>query len=161
MFLLQSLGIRQYQITVSWQCINDDLRPFVYAHHTIHAFSLIHSCFLLLDLSNVLNSFQPADLQSFKMSMRLSEMHSEGVCLCQLLPEMSVVVRIQNRVHGYKLHGYKYINCMVIKILNQTSRPKLVCLHGARQDYLDLSACLTCKSTFCIYSYVSLALLPT
>lgn len=106
MFLLQSLGIRQCQITVSWQCINDDLRPFVYAHHTIHAFSLIHSCFLLLDLSNVLNSFQPADLQSFKMSMRLSEMHSEGVCLCQLLPEMSVVVRIQNRVHGYKLHRF-------------------------------------------------------
>lgn len=106
MFLLQSLGIRQCQITVSQQHINDGLRPFVYAHHIIHALFFIHSCFLLLNLRNRFHSLQPADLQSFKMSMTLSEMHSEGVCLCQLVPEMSVVIGIQNCVHGYKMRRF-------------------------------------------------------
>lgn len=106
MFLLQSLGIRQCQITVSQQHINYALRPFVRAHHIIHTLFFIHSCFLLLNLRNRSRSFQPADLQSLKMSMTLSEMHSEGVCLCQLVPEMSVVIRIQNCVCGYQMHRF-------------------------------------------------------
>lgn len=94
------------KITVSQQHINHSLRPFVHAHHIIPTLFFIHSCFLLLNLRNRFRSFQPADLQSFKMSMTPSEMHSEGVSLCQLGPEMSAVIRIQNRAHGYKMHRF-------------------------------------------------------
>lgn len=106
MFLLQSLGIRQCQITVSRQHINDGLRPLVHAHHIIHTLFFYSLLFSGAESEKYISFLPACRLTKFQNEYDTRRNAFRRGLFCQLVPEMSVVIRIQNRVHGYKMHRY-------------------------------------------------------